>query len=88
MFDYRDFHPEVIQFDGWLTREHTAAFETAMKEANAWVEEHEVEVINIETVVLPNIHESDEEGSEDGSLWTGGESSSTWNQVLRVWFRT
>jgi hypothetical protein len=55
---------------------------------NQWVHENQnLEVVNIETVVLPNIHDSQEEGSQDTELWTGGESSSQWYQLLRIWYR-
>lgn len=63
-------------------------FQETLDAANQWIKENpQIEVLNVETVVLPNIHESDEEGSMDTELWTGGESSSHWYQLLRVWYR-
>lgn len=88
MFDYRDFHPDQLEPGGFFKVAKWEPFEAAMKRANEWVEEHEVEVINIETVVLPNIYSPGEEGSEDAKLHTSGEYGSGWYQVLRVWFRT
>lgn len=63
-------------------------FDEVFAEMNQWLHDNqEIEVINIETVVLPNIHDSNEEGSQDTELWTGGESSSQWYQLLRVWYK-
>jgi hypothetical protein len=46
-----------------------------------------IEVVNIETVVLPNIHDELEEGSMDTNLDTMSNSTSSWNQFVRVWYR-
>lgn len=64
-------------------------FDEVLAAMNQWIHENkDIEVVNIETVVLPNIHDSNEEGSQDTELWTGGESSSQWYQLLRVWYKT
>lgn len=64
------------------------SFQETLDTANEWIAANpQLKVLNVETVVLPNIHESDEEGSQDTELWTGGESSSHWYQLLRVWFQ-
>lgn len=63
-------------------------FQEVLDIANTWISENpQYEVVNVETVVLPNIHEKDEDGSTDTELWTGGESSSHWYQLVRVWYR-
>ena len=86
MFNYHDFWPQQTQKGGLFTNARWAPFEEAMKEANRWVEQEGVKVINIETVVLPNIWDSDEEGPEDAELRTSGESSAHWYQIVRVWY--
>ena len=58
-----------------------------IQDANNWISENGVDVLNVETVVLPNIHDKEEEGSTDTELWTGGESSSQWYQLIRVWYK-
>lgn len=64
------------------------SFQEILDEANQWIKETpDIKILNVETVVLPNIHESDEEGSLDTELYTAGESSSNWYQLLRVWYR-
>jgi hypothetical protein len=63
-------------------------FGIIVEECNQWIGENsDIKIINVETVVLPNIHDSQEEGSEDTELWTGGESSSQWYQLIRIWYR-
>lgn len=64
------------------------SFEEVLEKANEWISKNPgLKIINVETVLLPNIHEKDEEGSHDTELWTGGESSSHWYQLLRVWYQ-
>jgi hypothetical protein len=43
-------------------------------------------VLNVETVVLPNIWSRFEEGSRDPALGISGDSPSHWHQFIRVWF--
>lgn len=86
MFNYRDFWPEMVEAEGIFTQARWQPLEEAMKTANVWVEEEGVKVINIETVVLPNVWDSDEEGAEDASLRASGKSSTTWHQIIRVWY--
>lgn len=59
----------------------------ALNRANEWAKTSGVEVINIETVVLPNIHRRGEEGTEDPQLRTSVENSNEWYQFIRVWYR-
>ncbi len=55
---------------------------------NEWITKENPELVNVETVLLPNIHDSDEEGSGDTMLGTGRESSSHWYQIIRVWYKS
>ncbi|MDH5607838.1 MAG: hypothetical protein OEY56_00035 [Cyclobacteriaceae bacterium] len=64
------------------------SFTEIHQEMNDWIAEANPAIVTIETVVLPNIHDSDEEGSMDTELWTGGESSSQWYQLIRVWYNS
>jgi len=63
-------------------------FDEVVASMNQWLEENNPSVISVETVVLPNIHDSQEEGSMDTELWTGGESASQWYQLIRVWYKS
>ena len=46
-----------------------------------------VEVVNVETIVLPNIHSPHEDGTADPSLHVSGDHGSRWYQVFRVWYK-
>ena len=83
----KDFVPEKIK-GGVFKSSKIQNFQEVLEAVNRWQSENPaIRVINIETVVLPNIHDKDEEGSQDTELWTGGESSSQWYQLLRVWYQ-
>jgi hypothetical protein len=58
------------------------------QQMNEWIEQNNPTIVSIETVLLPNIHESDEEGSIDTELYTAGETSSNWYQIIRVWYQS
>ncbi len=80
---FKDFAPQITK-KGFFTTE-MESFQQALDAANAWIGEHSVEVINIETVVLPEIWRED--GTTDTSLTTSGEMMSSWHQFIRVWYR-
>lgn len=85
MISVKDFVP--VKKKGKLFKAGSVQhFDEVIKEMNDWINSSGVTVKNIETVVLPNIHDSQEEGSQDTELWTGGESSSQWYQLIRVWY--
>lgn len=81
---YKDFFPVVLK-SGFFSTEHEALQATVAR-ADQWVAESGVRVINVETVVLPNI-ESVEDASKIG-IRTSGERSSRWYQIVRVWYET
>ena len=87
MFNFKDFVPKQISPGGFFSNASYESLEQAIKESNQWVDQNDIDVINIETVVLPNIHANDEDGSTDTSLWQGGESSATWHQFIRIWYK-
>ena len=83
----KDFVPQKSK-GGMFKSGKIQSFQEVLDDAGQWISDNsDVEVINIETVVLPNIHKSDEEGSMDTELWTAGESASHWYQLLRVWYK-
>ena len=87
MVNFKDFVPERIKKGGFLSGAKYQALEDKVKEANEWASDNGFEIINIETVVLPNIWDSDEEGSEDVDILTSGTNSSTWHQFVRLWYK-
>jgi hypothetical protein len=61
-------------------------FDACVDAARAWVAENSIQVINIETVVLPNIYEPNEQGTTDTDLETTDEVHTHWYQFVRVWY--
>jgi hypothetical protein len=88
MIAYRDFLPRQLKaprlsFDLGDMRGEYEHFDAAVAAANEWISESDARIINVETVVLPNVW-SPYEGPEDAALAAG--ESAIWNQFLRVWY--
>jgi hypothetical protein len=82
MIGYKDFFPEVLESGFFSTKHETLAATVAR--ANGWIAQSGVRVLNVETVVLPNVKDA-KDASEVG-IRTSGEMSSYWYQVVRVWY--
>ncbi|MCF7955822.1 MAG: hypothetical protein K9M75_08480 [Phycisphaerae bacterium] len=82
MMRFEDFAPQIIK-SGFFGREFES-FEAALVRANEWIDQNDIDVVNIETVVLPQIWRED--GTKDVDLRVGGETSCTWHQFIRVWY--
>ncbi len=85
MLKYKDFVPEQIKAPGLFDHGEHESFDHAVQACNQWLAQHPVTLVNLETVVLPNIWSRWEEGSTDASLGTG-DSPSRWHQFLRCWY--
>ena len=61
------------------------SLENALEAANTWLTRSGSRVVNVETVVLPNLGANWEEGSRDPVLGNaqGGE---LWHQFIRIWY--
>lgn len=86
MIRYHDFAPQRTSPPGFLKPAEYEPLDVALADANEWIKENDVRVLNVETVVLPNIWSRYEEGTHDPALATSGESPSYWYQVIRVWY--
>lgn len=84
---YRDFAPKMVTAPRYLTPATFESLAQALATANAWLAENPVDLVNVETVVLPNIWNPNEQGSEDTSLASAGGFQSTWHQFIRIWYR-
>lgn len=82
MIRFEDFAPKLVK-SGFFSREFES-FEAALAGANGWIADNGIDVVNIETVVLPQIWRED--GTTDVDLRVGGETSCTWHQFIRVWY--
>ena len=88
MIRYRDFAPHVIK-RGLLHSDDFENFDAAVAAANAWIAAETPQIVNVETVVLPNISADRSEGTIDGRVETEEAMTSIneWYQFLRVWYR-
>ena len=88
MIRYRDFAPHVIK-RGLLHSDDFENFDAAVAAANAWIAAETPQIVNVETVVLPNISADRSEGTIDGRVETEEAMTSIneWYQFLRVWYQ-
>ena len=63
MIKFKDFVPEMLAEPGLFREGSYESFELAVETANDWIKEYDIRVVNVETVVLPNIWSRYEEGS-------------------------
>ena len=88
MIQYKDFVPKMTAPGDFMKSAEYQDFDAAVAAANLWIEKNSVKVINLETVVLPNIWSRREQGTKDASIHTheSRHAANTWNQFLRVWY--
>lgn len=79
---FKDFFPQVTR-SGFLSSDYES-FGQVVKRANEWMAASGVQVLSVETVVLPNVNTEDE--ALQTNIRTSGEMSSYWRQFLRVWY--
>ena len=82
MYHFKDFAPQVVK-KGFFRTDYES-FEKALDAANAWIKDHKIEVLNIETVVLPNMGKT---GGTTDMAHASSESGSFWYQFIRVWYK-
>ncbi len=80
MIDQRDFIPKTLS-KHWLKGIQTESFDAAIAAANDWIAAENIDVINVETIVLPI---ADDDATETASI-TGAPISL--RQFIRVWYR-
>ncbi len=83
MINFKDFAPKIKKQGIFKT--YFEALGEALVAANKWIDAGRINVVNIETVVLPEIWSED--GTTDVDLRTSGEMSSSWHQFIRVWYK-
>jgi hypothetical protein len=82
--EYRDFLPEETHRSGLFGGVEYSGFDSCVASMNRWIEDNAVNIIRIETVTLPNIHNVAEEGSTDTELHAT--SHTMWYQFVRLWY--
>jgi len=84
LIKYKDFAPQVTKRSLFKGVTEVDSFPMVVSAANQWIENSSVQVINIETVVLPN----SSPGTDYGMYITsGGYRANYWYQCVRVWYR-
>ncbi|WP_157644039.1 hypothetical protein [Burkholderia ubonensis] len=63
------------------------SLEDTVQAVSAWIDEYGIQVINIETVVMPSPVFRDGEIDTNAVPDAGGKYSSSWHQFIRVWYR-
>lgn len=53
-----------------------------LNNANQWIERNEIDVLNVETVLLPN---SEPKKKDNATHWA--HANWGWSQIVRVWYR-
>jgi hypothetical protein len=78
----KDFVPSMTR-SGFFSSDYEP-LEAVVARANEWMANVGARVVNVETVLLPNL--SDEVQSGQSGLQTSGELRSQWFQIVRVWY--
>jgi hypothetical protein len=84
MIAFKDFAPRVLKEGGVFSDSTFQTLQEAVDAASRWCEHAHVVPLNVETVLLPNMYDSEEEGSKDVHLKT--HETVDWHQIVRVWY--
>jgi hypothetical protein len=89
MLAFRDFAPRNQAPPSW--RQGAGAWESleaALAAANTWIESEHVEVVNVETVVLPcHVDTPAFQGTTEPAAVVNGQHWWICKQFVRVWYR-
>jgi hypothetical protein len=80
ILQYKDFSPSAVEHKVFSTEYES--FSEVVALANEWIRDSGVTVLNVETVVLPNLQEAKNTAQV---MKTTGQSGCYLFQVLRVW---
>lgn len=83
---YRDFAPRELSPAAFLRPATYEPFSQAVAAANEWIAAEAVQVMNVETVALPNLWGPHSQGTEDPDIGARSDFPVMWNQFVRVWY--
>jgi len=86
MIAFKDFLPRQIRKQGFIKPPQWETMEQAVAAANEWIREQEVAVVNVETVVVPDLYRKGAR-TEGGGLSGVSNGPTGWSQFVRVWYR-
>lgn len=91
MIHFKDFDIKVTRPAGLISGPEFEPIEETLLRMNNWIEENEILVLNVETLVIPNIFMGKtgmtKRTSSKGAFKIGGSQSSWWYQIFRVWYK-
>lgn len=84
MLAFRDFAPRKETPAGWFTVGTWEPFEAALAEANDWIAREGIDIINVETLLVPH-----QQASSEDPAWhfLAHRGVPVFRQVIRVWYR-
>jgi hypothetical protein len=86
MITYKDFVPKRSAQDITTKGVEYETFDAAVTAANEWMQQQSAKILNVETVVLPNIYRMRERGTTDADLRAAEDDDTNWHQFVRVWY--
>jgi NAD(P)H-nitrite reductase large subunit len=87
MIQFNDFISQIKNKGGLFKSDELETMADVLDRVNSWQQDQQIDIINIETVVLPNIYKDREKGSAEMSIYQDGDSINYWNQFIRVWYK-
>jgi hypothetical protein len=87
MIAFKDFAPQQTSPPGLLKAAEFESLVATVAAANAWIDGHGIDVVYVETVVLPNVWSPHSSGTDDPNQILQGGFAEAWNQFVRVWYR-
>jgi hypothetical protein len=87
MIAFRDFVPSQLAAPALMKPGTYESLEQVLTAANAWIDSQNIDVLNVETVVLPNLWTPHSGGSADPNRVLQPGFAEAWNQFIRVWYR-
>lgn len=86
---FKDFAPSVTRKKAIIgSLIHTGPLRDTVKAANDWIKDADVNVINVETVVMPNMYARGAAGTKatQVNVFGGDAGGGQWYQFVRVWY--
>ncbi len=87
MIAYRDFVPTQISPAALFKSAKYESLDHTLETANAWIRTNSINVLNVETVVLPNLCWSEGTADTKNFVLQTAVAEATKNQFFRVWYR-
>jgi hypothetical protein len=87
MIAYRDFAPRQLTSAGMLKQATFESLDETLTAANDWIQANALDVLNVETIIMPNNYSAKRHGTADAEMITQSEFAIAWNKFIRVWYR-